>query len=92
MQHSRISRASLLPDNCIDLIREFFRRHGLPLETHQVEALLSKNQLLLLIDGLIDRLQQFIYILDGHPTLRTDEGDTQLAPSMCAGFNQFMSE
>jgi predicted NACHT family NTPase len=36
----------------LDLIRDFFRRHGLPLGTHQVEALLSKNQLLLLIDGL----------------------------------------
>lgn len=35
-----------------DLIREFFKRHGLSLETHQVETLLSKNQLLLLIDGL----------------------------------------
>jgi uncharacterized cupin superfamily protein len=29
---------------------------------------------------------EFIYILEGHPTLRTDEGDTQLAPGMCAGF------
>ena len=29
---------------------------------------------------------EFIYILNGHPTLRTDEGDTQLAPGMCAGF------
>lgn len=29
---------------------------------------------------------EFIYILSGHPTLRTDEGDTQLAPGMCAGF------
>ena len=29
---------------------------------------------------------EFIYILAGHPTLRTDEGDTQLAPGMCAGF------
>lgn len=29
---------------------------------------------------------EFIYILKGHPTLRTDEGDTQLAPGMCAGF------
>ena len=32
------------------------------------------------------RQDEFIYILDGHPTLRTDEGDTQLAPGMCAGF------
>jgi len=29
---------------------------------------------------------EFIYILTGHPTLQTDEGDTQLAPGMCAGF------
>ncbi|HYD96005.1 MAG TPA: cupin domain-containing protein [Noviherbaspirillum sp.] len=32
------------------------------------------------------RQDEFIYILAGHPTLRTDEGDTQLAPGMCAGF------
>lgn len=30
--------------------------------------------------------EEFIYILRGHPTLRTDEGPTQLAPGMCAGF------
>lgn len=36
----------------IDLIREFFRRHDLLLETGQVETLLSENRLLLLIDGL----------------------------------------
>jgi uncharacterized cupin superfamily protein len=29
---------------------------------------------------------EFIYILAGHPTLQTDEGKTQLAPGMCAGF------
>lgn len=29
---------------------------------------------------------EFIYILEGHPTLRTDEGKTPLAPGMCAGF------
>jgi uncharacterized cupin superfamily protein len=29
---------------------------------------------------------EFIYILEGHPTLRTNEGETQLAPGMCAGF------
>lgn len=29
---------------------------------------------------------EFIYILQGHPTLHTDEGHTQLAPGMCAGF------
>ena len=29
---------------------------------------------------------EFIYILQGHPTLHTDEGLTRLAPGMCAGF------
>jgi uncharacterized cupin superfamily protein len=29
---------------------------------------------------------EFVYILEGHPTLRTDEGGTPLAPGMCAGF------
>lgn len=29
---------------------------------------------------------EFVYILEGQPTLRTDEGETQLAPGMCAGF------
>lgn len=29
---------------------------------------------------------EFIYILQGHPTLHTDEGRTQLSPGMCAGF------
>ncbi|WP_026147130.1 cupin domain-containing protein [Methylomonas sp. MK1] len=29
---------------------------------------------------------EFIYILQGHPTLVTDEGETLLAPGMCAGF------
>jgi uncharacterized cupin superfamily protein len=32
------------------------------------------------------RQDEFIYILKGHPTLHTDEGRTQLAPGMCAGF------
>jgi uncharacterized cupin superfamily protein len=32
------------------------------------------------------RQDEFIYILEGHPTLRTDEGETRLAPGMCAGF------
>jgi len=32
------------------------------------------------------RQDEFIYILEGHPTLRTNEGETQLAPGMCAGF------
>jgi uncharacterized cupin superfamily protein len=29
---------------------------------------------------------EFVYILHGQPTLRTDEGCTQLSPGMCAGF------
>jgi uncharacterized cupin superfamily protein len=32
------------------------------------------------------RQDEFIYILQGHPTLVTDEGRTALAPGMCAGF------
>jgi|SRR6516225_6362904 uncharacterized cupin superfamily protein len=29
---------------------------------------------------------EFVYILQGRPTLTTDEGRTQLTPGMCAGF------
>ncbi|MCZ2439568.1 MAG: cupin domain-containing protein [Burkholderiales bacterium] len=29
---------------------------------------------------------EFIYVLEGTPTLITDTGSTQLAPGMCAGF------
>jgi len=29
---------------------------------------------------------EFIYILQGEPTLVTEEGETRLAPGMCAGF------
>lgn len=29
---------------------------------------------------------EFIYILEGHPTLITDSGETELAPGMCMGF------
>ena len=29
---------------------------------------------------------EFIYIVQGHPTLNTEEGRTLLAPGMCAGF------
>ncbi|RYG39281.1 MAG: cupin domain-containing protein [Burkholderiales bacterium] len=32
------------------------------------------------------RQDEFVYILEGHPTLHTDEGATQLAPGICAGF------
>lgn len=29
---------------------------------------------------------EFVYVLEGAPTLVTDAGETQLAPGMCAGF------
>ena len=29
---------------------------------------------------------EFVYILQGNPTLHTDKGPTRLAPGMCAGF------
>ena len=29
---------------------------------------------------------EMVYVLDGHPTLITDEGEVELAPGMCAGF------
>jgi uncharacterized cupin superfamily protein len=29
---------------------------------------------------------EFIYVLEGHPVLVTDAGETRLAPGMCAGF------
>lgn len=32
------------------------------------------------------RQDEFVYILSGHPTLHTDEGQTRLSPGMCAGF------
>jgi uncharacterized cupin superfamily protein len=32
------------------------------------------------------RQDEFVYILQGHPTLHTDEGRTALSPGMCAGF------
>lgn len=32
------------------------------------------------------RQDEFVYILQGHPTLRTDGNSTRLAPGMCAGF------
>ena len=32
------------------------------------------------------RQDELIYVLQGRPTLHTDEGRTQLAPGMCAGF------
>ena len=30
---------------------------------------------------------EFLYVLQGHPTLRTDRGATRLSPGMCAGFH-----
>lgn len=32
------------------------------------------------------RQDEFIYVLEGRPTLHTDEGRTVLSPGMCAGF------
>lgn len=32
------------------------------------------------------RQDEFVYILQGRPTLHTDEGPLQLEPGMCAGF------
>lgn len=32
------------------------------------------------------RQDEFIYVLQGHPTLHTDAGLTRLSPGMCAGF------
>jgi uncharacterized cupin superfamily protein len=32
------------------------------------------------------RQDEFVYILQGRPTLYTDEGPTRLGPGMCAGF------
>lgn len=30
--------------------------------------------------------EEFLYVLEGHPTLHTDEGRIPLGPGMCAGF------
>jgi uncharacterized cupin superfamily protein len=32
------------------------------------------------------RQDEFVYILEGHPTLVTDSGEMRLEPGMCAGF------
>lgn len=32
------------------------------------------------------RQDEFVYIVEGHPTLVTDAGETLMAPGMCAGF------
>ncbi|MBB4065775.1 cupin domain-containing protein [Gellertiella hungarica] len=32
------------------------------------------------------RQDEFVYVLEGHPTLVTDRGDYPLSPGMCAGF------
>ena len=32
------------------------------------------------------RQDEFVYIVEGRPTLVTDRGEIQLAPGMCAGF------
>ena len=33
-----------------------------------------------------EKQDEFVYILEGYPTLVTDEGETPLKPGMCAGF------
>lgn len=33
-----------------------------------------------------EKQDEFVYILEGHPTLVTNAGETRLAPGMCAGF------
>lgn len=33
-----------------------------------------------------ERQDEFVYVLEGTPTLITDAGETALAPGMCAGF------
>lgn len=33
-----------------------------------------------------EKQDEFVYVLEGTPTLRTDEGATLLSPGMCAGF------
>lgn len=33
-----------------------------------------------------EKQDEFVYILEGHPTLVTDAGETPLGPGMCAGF------
>jgi len=32
------------------------------------------------------RQDEFVYILEGHPTLITDAGESPMSPGMCAGF------
>jgi len=32
------------------------------------------------------RQDEFVYVVQGHPTLRTNEGSMRLAPGMCVGF------
>ncbi len=32
------------------------------------------------------RAEEFVYVVEGRPTLQTDTGEVQLAPGMCAGF------
>jgi uncharacterized cupin superfamily protein len=32
------------------------------------------------------RQDEFVYVVSGHPTLVTDEGEVTLGPGMCAGF------
>jgi uncharacterized cupin superfamily protein len=38
------------------------------------------------------RQDEFIYVLEGHPTLHTDQGTTALGPGDCAGFPASMGD
>lgn len=38
------------------------------------------------------RQDEFVYILEGYPTLITDAGETALSPGMCAGFRAGTSD
>jgi predicted NACHT family NTPase len=42
----------------VDLIQDFFRRHGLPVDRAQVEQLLFDRRLLLCVDGLNELLSE----------------------------------
>ncbi len=33
-----------------------------------------------------EKQDELIYVLEGHPTLRSNAGETRLSPGMCAGF------
>ena len=57
------------------------------LECHS-ERLPSGRYLALNVSPAVLEQDELVYILQGHPTLHTDEGRTQLSPGMCAGFRK----